>query len=497
MTQAFIARIEEVNPRLNALVVRCFDSALEAAVEADAKRGRGETLGPLHGVPITLKECFHLAGTPATIGLEHRRGQISQEDGLLVARVKAAGAIVLGKTNLPQLMVLSESDNPVYGPCNNPWDVTRTSGGSTGGEAALIAAGGSPLGLGNDLGGSIRVPAHFCGIHGLKPTTRRVPREGSVRNFSGLLAIQTQAGPMARRVEDLELLLRRIVRREDSAAGYEVSSAPLRRSRGVDVAKLRIGWFTDDGFFPPSRAIVRATEDAAAALQAHGAEIIPFKPREHAELVECYVSLLAADGGANLRRLAAGNSLDWRVSRMLLLERLPLVLRLPLVGLLRIAGQHFTARMVGFARPRSVDNEWRLIGRAKELCARVAARMDELRLDALLCPPFGLPAFKHQASIDLLSAGSYAFVPNILGYPAGTVSLTRVRADEEGGRNSGLDAAKRQAVETDRGSCGLPVGVQVVGRPFREDVVLAVMRALEQAFEKNADYPPASVVPAG
>ncbi len=175
VVQAHIARIEAVNGRLNAVVVPRFDEARTEAAAADDRLARGEPIGPLHGVPITVKECFHLAGTPASIGLARRQHELSADDGLLVARLRKAGAIVLGKTNLPQLMIWHESDNPVYGRTNNPWDLGRTPGGSTGGEAAIIAARGSPLGLGNDLGGSIRVPCHFCGIHGFKPTSLRGP----------------------------------------------------------------------------------------------------------------------------------------------------------------------------------------------------------------------------------------------------------------------------------------------------------------------------------
>ncbi len=186
VARAFVARIEAVNPRLNAVVVSLFEHALQEAAAADDRQSRGEPLGPLHGVPITVKECFYVAGTPSTIGLTSPQfRQLIDKDGLSVARMRRAGAIVLGKTNLPQLMIWHESDNPVYGRTNNPWDLSRTCGGSTGGEAAIIAARGSPLGIGNDLGGSIRVPCHFCGIHGIRPTSLRMARSGSARTLRG------------------------------------------------------------------------------------------------------------------------------------------------------------------------------------------------------------------------------------------------------------------------------------------------------------------------
>src|SRR5690242_9828468 len=165
--EAHIERIEQVNAALNAVVVKRYDAARAEAREADERRARGEALGPLHGVPITIKESLDLVDTPSTFGLPSRASVLARQDDLYVARMRQAGAIILGKTNVAQLLYYIESDNPVYGRTNNPWNLDRSSGGSSGGQAAIIAAGGSPIGLGTDLGGSIRVPATFCGIAGL------------------------------------------------------------------------------------------------------------------------------------------------------------------------------------------------------------------------------------------------------------------------------------------------------------------------------------------
>src|SRR5262245_27966182 len=205
---------------------------------ADERQARGEPLGPLHGVPVTVKECFHLAGTKATIGITSPAYQEPAiADGVMVSRLRRAGAIVLGKTNLPQLMIWHECDNPVYGRTNNPWDLGRTPGGSTGGEAAIIAAQGSPLGLGNDLGGSIRVPCHFCGIHGLKPTSFRLTRRGSESTLKGFGAIVTQPGPMARSVDDLWLMLQILADNSDGEDAADVAPTQLADPAKVDVAR--------------------------------------------------------------------------------------------------------------------------------------------------------------------------------------------------------------------------------------------------------------------
>ena len=167
VVDAHIRRIEEVNPFLNAVVVPLFEQARKDAEVADNAIKHRDALGLLHGVPITFKEMFLIKGTATTFGLLNQRNHQATEDGPLVKRLREQGAIILGKTNTSQLLFFIESDNPVYGRTNNPWNLDRTCGGSSGGEAAIIAAGGSPLGMGGDLGGSIREPAHFCGIHGL------------------------------------------------------------------------------------------------------------------------------------------------------------------------------------------------------------------------------------------------------------------------------------------------------------------------------------------
>src|SRR3954466_823386 len=205
VVEAHIDRIERVNGALYAVVYSRYDAARAEPRSADQRRANGEPLGPLHGVPITLKECLDLEGAPSTFGLPSRAGIAATRDDLYVVRMRAAGAIVLGKTNVAQLLFHVECENPVYGRTNNPWNPARTSGGSSGGEAAIIAAGGSPLGLGTDVGGSLRYPAAYCGIASLKPTAGRTPDAGRYSSPIGQRAIVSQVGVLARRVADVAL----------------------------------------------------------------------------------------------------------------------------------------------------------------------------------------------------------------------------------------------------------------------------------------------------
>ena len=203
---ACLARIEAVNPHINA-VVRLAADARDRARAADATLARGDATGPLHGVPFTIKDSMDTAGVVTTAGTVGWRDRVPDRDATVVARLRAAGGILVGKTNTPEFTWANETDNDVYGRTSNPYDLDRSPGGSSGGSASIVAAGGSPFDVGSDSGNSIRQPAHLCGVAGIKPTSGRVPRTGHWPGPGGLFESFTQLGPIARRVEDLALVL--------------------------------------------------------------------------------------------------------------------------------------------------------------------------------------------------------------------------------------------------------------------------------------------------
>lgn len=281
VVEAHIQRIEEVNPRLNAVIFPLFAEARKEAQAADEAQRRGEKLGPLHGVPITIKEALLVKGTPTTFGLLNQRTHQAEDDGPLVSRLRRAGAIILGKTNVSQLTIYIESDNPLYGPTNNPWNLDRSPGGSSGGEAAIIAAGGSALGLGADFGGSIREPAHFCGIQGLKPTSGRLTMQDTRYDLFavGQEGVLAQCGPMARSVADLALAMNVLAAPGLEALDAAIAPVPWRDPAEVEVKGLRVAFYTDDGYFPAAPALRRAVQEAAEALRTRGAQVEEWTPR--------------------------------------------------------------------------------------------------------------------------------------------------------------------------------------------------------------------------
>jgi len=477
--EAHIARIETVNPALNAVVVKRYDEARSEADAADRALREDRLRGPLHGVPITLKEQFTAAGMPATLGVAS--APADERDGPLVARLRAAGAIVLGKTNVPQLLLYNESDNPVYGRTNNPVDPSRSCGGSSGGEAAIIAAHGSPLGLGSDIGGSLRTPSHACGIAALKPTSGRLTNEDArLSGYAhGQTAIPSQPGPMARSVADLTLAMRILAAPGQDAFDPLVPPIPWREPGAVDVAALRIGYYEDDGYFAAAPAVRRAVREAVAALEQRGASVARFAPPDVADAMHLFLRIISADGAADAQRRLGVSAVDKRIKALLQIAAIPNAVRPIASGLLVALGQRRLARQVTGIRRSSVDEYWSLIAAQADYRRRFVAELDRGGFDAIVCPPHALPAVTHGSTYYLTMASSYAMLYNLLGMPAGVVPITRVQPGEDRPRKAGRDLVDKTAAAVERGSSGLPIGVQVVARHWREDVALAVMAALE------------------
>lgn len=475
---AHLRRIEEVNGALRALVVPTFERARAEAAAIDAARRRGEPLGPLAGVPVSVKECFDVAGTSTTIGLVNSRGHRAAADGPLVRRLSEAGAVLVGKTNLPQMMLMNESVNPVYGRALHPERADRSPGGSSGGEGALIAAGGSALGLGTDLAGSIRQPCHSCGIAGLKPTTGRLTILGTRDALPGLTTVGVQPGPMARSTADLALAMRVLAAPGLEQIDPRIPPVPWREP-AAGVEGLRVACWTDNGFFRPSPAIRRAVDEAAGALTRRGAIVEPWTPPDASRAVELLVGLLSANGGADAKRQLAGDTPIPELRRLLVLSGLPAWLRKPLAAWLAWSGQATAARLVRWVCSTTVEGLWRLDVETAAYEQRFLESLDAGRFDVMLCPPHGLPALGHGTAGDTLPAASYAMLFNLLAMPAGVVGVARVRPGEESDRPESRDAAEQAARRVEQGCAGLPVGVQVAARRWREDLVLASLAAIE------------------
>ena len=491
VVDAHIQRIEQVNTQLNAVVIPLFDQARKEADAADTAQRQGDVLGPLHGVPITIKEQFLVKDTATTFGVLNLKNHRATQDGPLVKRLREAGAIILGKTNTSQLLMYIESDNPVYGRTNNPWSLERSPGGSSGGEAAIIAAGGSPLGLGADFGGSIREPAHFCAIQGLKPTTWRLTIFDTRPDIfaAGQAGVVLQPGPMARSVEDLALAMRILAAPGLERIDSSVPPLPWPTLDEVSMRGMRIAVYTDDGYFTASPAIRRVVTEAAGALRAAGAEVESWMPPDVHEAMRLFFSIVSADAANALKRALGPDKPMPQIRAILQGSSIPRPLRRFVASIMQTLGQNRLARLAQQAGARSAESYWKLIEDLGTYRVRFRTALDSGRFDAIICPPTSLPALLHGSTTTLLDFDSYARLYNLLGMPAGVVAAGCVRTGEESDRAPNKDRVEQLAKEVEMGSAGLPVGVQVAARHWREDIVLAVMRALETHFRTQTDYP--------
>lgn len=491
VVDAHIRRIEQVNRRLNAIVFPLFEQARAEADAADRAQRRGDPLGPLHGIPLTIKDQFFVAGTPTTFGLESRAGHRADRDGPIVNRLRQAGAIILGKGNVPQMLMYQEADNFLYGRTNNPWNLDRTPGGGTGGDAATVASGGAPLALAADFTGSIRIPGHFCGIHGLKPTAGRLTLRDSPAElfFPGNESISMQLGPFARSVADLDLALRVMAAPGLDAIDPLVAPAAWPDYAAVSLNGLRVAMYEDDGFLPASPAVRRAVRESADALRQRGAHVEPFRPPAVPDAIGLVFGLLGGDSGAWLRRALGRNKRDPRVRMLLQAGLLPNAARPLVAGLLELGGQRRLAGTVRMLKTLPAGGYFALMAERDGYRDRFKDALDRGRYDAIICPPYPLPALRHGDTFYLFTAISYCVLYNLLGMPAGVVAATRVRPGEESDRPTSRDIVERTARAVERDSAGLPVGVQVVARHWREDVALAVMAGLEAHFRAQPDYP--------
>ncbi|HVH64024.1 MAG TPA: amidase [Candidatus Dormibacteraeota bacterium] len=275
VVRAHLEHIHTVNPRINAVVFATAESALKEARNADRRNRRDAVLGPLHGVPFTAKDIFDTAGLPTTAGLRMLKTRVPDRDATVIARMRRAGAILIGKTNCPPGGAGDDSWNPLHGGTRNPYDINRSPGASTSGEAAIIAAAGSPLGIGSDSGGSIRLPAHYCGVAALKPTAGLVPVTGGYGLPGGLSDPRSQVGPMARYVSDLRLGLR-VMAGPDGIDSGVVPVSVRRRTPLLD--GLRVAWYADDGLAKPTSSVATTVREAARALSEAGCSLTEERP---------------------------------------------------------------------------------------------------------------------------------------------------------------------------------------------------------------------------
>ena len=434
LTQAHLRQIERRNPAINAFVTVLAEQALAEAREREHTLAHGGYAGLLHGVPVTVKDSFDVAGLPTQAGSRSRLGQRAAADAAAVARLRSEGAVILGKTNTPELLAAYETDNFVTGRTNNPWDLERTPGGSSGGEAAAIAAFCSAGGIASDGGGSIRVPAHFCGIAGLKPTPGRIPATGHFPSLGYPGGLTGVAGPMARTAEDLRLLF-------SALAAYEPAdpfSVPVPPHQPAPVRGVRIGVWEQFYGVPVDAAIGAALRKAMGQLRDIGVSVEEFAPRGLERAPNVWAFLFGQWPSLALRKLVKGreNEMHWTLAEALL--------------------------GAPAAEPPSAEQVLGELAARDRMRASLLSQMQGLA--AVAMPVSSIPAFRHRErkwevegrSIGLFQAMMPAVIANVMGFPAVAIPIGTTPE-------------------------GLPIGIQLLGRPFEDELLLEIAVLLEAA----------------
>lgn len=444
LVDAHIARTLEVNPRLNALVADRFDAARREAAAADAVYDSADhtELPPLLGIPCSIKEFLALQGMPQTGGVLYRKGVVAETDSVVVSRIRQAGAVPLGVTNVPEGGLWMETHNLIWGRTNNPWDLSRTSGGSSGGEGALVAAGGAPFGIGSDIGGSIRIPAAFCGTVGHKPSAGLIPNTGhfpAAKDSHGYMVI----GPLCRRVDDVMPILRVLAGPDGRDPACQ--KMPLRDPETVKISSLRIFSWPGGGAVKVRPVMREAVDLCAAALRSEGARDRVLSGHDLESGFVLWMSALQAANPDGYEKVVAGEG-GIPILRELLLYPLGRS-RFVLPTLVTMLSESIVRRLpIGFAS---------FLQRLDRLREELDAQLGEDGV--ILHPPYSRPAPRHKLALLTPFDAECTALFNVLGY---AVTVVPVGFDEE----------------------GLPVSIQVISRRGNDHLTLAAARVIERHF---------------
>ncbi|RMC08633.1 hypothetical protein DUI87_14881 [Hirundo rustica rustica] len=447
---SYMDKALEVNREVN-----CVTDFIHGCEDQLQKLKKQKEKGLLYGIPISIKDHINCKGHISSGGMVKFLGQVKEEDSVIVQVLKHQGGIPFVKTNIPQTMINYDCSNPIFGQTLNPLNPQKSPGGSSGGEGALIAGGGSILGIGSDVAGSIRLPSSFCGLCGLKPTGNRISKQGVISPLIGMQSVTGMLGPMARDVDSLALCMKALLCQEMFQLDPTVPPIPFDEQVYTGSQPLRIGYYEGDGYFQPSPSMKRAVQHTRKLLQDAGHTLVPFAlPKIDYVVDELFTRGIFSDGAAHLVDCFKGDIVDPNLKSQYNTYRVPALVKRILAIILK---------------PIAYRTEF-------------IAKWRELRLDVILCPALG-PAFNHGYAGKLFAATSYTNLYNVLNFPAGVVPVSVVTsADEEeleryrGHYGDPWDKRLKEAVS---GAVGMPVAVQCVALPWQEELCLRFMKEVE------------------
>lgn len=492
--EAYIARSAMAQAKVNCLTEVLYEDARKQAKELDAEFASTKTLrGSFHGVPVSVKDNYQIEGYDATVGFTAWANNPGKKDACVVAQLRAAGAIIFVKTNVPQTMLAFECSNPLWGRTTNPWNNKYTCGGSSGGEGALLAMDGSALGIGSDIGGSLRIPASYCGVYSLKPTAERVSSIGTQAVRPGFEAIRSSHGPLARSVQDCELFCKTIFGQKDSSH----QNIPMPYHAVELPPKLRFGYYLSDGMMESSPACKRAVLETVSALRKQGHECIEFTSSLNASAMEVFLGLTSSDGYKKMLSHLDSDPMEDSLFLVTLGPRLPSLVRKLACWIVKtFLGDSLFPRFFSLAREKSVLEFTDFTDQRNKLAAAWYEQVwDKYGFDGIIAPVQSLPVIPHGGSTYLSVLAAATITYNVIDSPVGTIPVTRVNPDTDklstdfvvgaSGRSKIFETRMylgENPVYNPKAMEGIPVGVQLVGKKWEDEKVLAMMHVVDVAL---------------
>ncbi|XP_046653551.1 fatty acid amide hydrolase 1-like isoform X1 [Daphnia pulicaria] len=485
--RAYQAKALEITTEFNCITEFILE-ADEWAKKLDADAALGGKKGPLHGLPFSVKDNVGIIGYDSTIGISKFINQPSTEDAAIVIALKMLGAIPFCKTNIPQTNMSFGCSNPIWGFTMNPWDKERTPGGSTGGEACLIAAGGSPIGIGSDIGGSVRLPAAFCGIYSIKPTTSRISMKGFKKVAVANVGVASVPGIMARDSQTVVTVTKLLLNDNHLQIHGDPDLLPIPWNEKMFSEKrnLRIGYYEDDGFFPTTPGIRRAIQIAKAKLEASGHELVPFLPPRVEYVLNSFISILTADQSRYLLEALSNDDIDPVLKPTLFALSIPTFVKRLVVSL-------FSAKLMpvylglGGNRIRETHQLWSEITKKNLYKEEFLSHWREQKLDLCIGPCFACPAPRSVDVSKLSPALSYTSLYNFLDFPVGILPIDKENVEDQAKLEveyKYVDAVCYLVKATTKGATGMPLAIQMIGLPYQEEMVLRGMEVLDAAMRQ-------------
>ncbi|KAI0065501.1 amidase [Artomyces pyxidatus] len=490
--EAYIARTAQAQRQTNCITEVLFEQAREEAHQLDREfAATGVLKGPLHGVPVSFKDMYNVTGFDSTIGFTQWANQPASDDATIVKQLRAAGAIPFVKTNVPQTMLAFECSNPLWGRSLNPWSDAHTCGGSSGGEAALLALDGSALGIGSDVGGSLRIPASYCGIYALKPGFGRVAAEGSRGPNPGFEAVPAVTGPMARSVNDLEVMLRVTFGGQDT--NYFPAPVPYR---DVEIPKVvRFGYYTTDNLVKSSPVCQRALLETVEALRREGHECVEFELPYATRALELFSGITSADGYDKLLSHLGPDPKESSLFLVTLGPSLPGFVRSFAGWVVRtLVGDSIFGNLLLHSRRKSVMEYYDYVGDKLEF-ERTWRRevWGKHGFDAILAPVQAVPAIPHHGCDRLSPLAHSTLLYNVVDSPVGVVPVTRVDPSIDqltdewlampgGSKLLEAELYGKKGAYNPKAMAGLPVGVQIIGDAWEDEKIIGLMHVVDKAL---------------